>query len=378
MKPLPSSNHLSRREVLTLVPAAGLGALIPMLLSEPPIPTDAGLGEIRAAANPKADSLGALAARAGIQFGASIGHDLPEDYAQLYRREARILTTDTALKFDFLRPSAKEFNFGPADQILKFADANHMPLRGHTLIWNENASSWLKGLSGAEIERVFDAHLETVVQRYHGRLHSWDVVNEPFWPGHDQPGGYRNGPWFAAMGAAYVPRAFRRVHSIDKSVRLCLNEAHCELANEWGEGIRPRLLGLVDSLLDQGLPLHAVGLQGHIVPEWGSSDEIFQSFLAEVAKRGVDIYITELDMSDKTFPADLKARDAAMAARYASFLTHVLAVPEVRIIETWQLADKYSWYRDLKPDARPLLFDAALKPKPARDALAQALQRRMT
>ena len=334
------------------------------------------MGEINAVAAAATDSLGTIAAKAGILFGASISHDLPQEYAQLYIREARVLTTDTALKFDFLRPSAKEFHFGPADQILKFADASQMPLRGHTLIWNENAPAWLKGLSGREIERVFDIHIETVVSRYHGRLHSWDVVNEPFWPGHDQVGGYRKGPWFAAMGASYVPRAFRRVGGIDKSVRLCLNEAHCELANEWGQGIRPRLLGLVDSLLDQGLPLKAVGLQGHIVPEWGSSDEIFQTFLAEIAKRGVDIYITELDMSDKTFPADPKARDAAMAARYASFLDMVLAFPEVKIIETWQLADKYSWYRDLKPDARPLLFDAALKPKPSYDALVQALRRR--
>ena len=81
-------------------------------------------------------------------------------------------------------------------------------------------------------------------------------------------------------------RAFKRVAAIDKDVRLCLNEAHCELDNEWGKGIRPRLLTLIDRLLDQGVALKAVGLQSHIVPEWGTDDEIFQSFLTEVAGRG--------------------------------------------------------------------------------------------
>ena len=110
------------------------------------------------------------------------------------------MTTDTALKFDFLRPSAQKFNFEPADKILAFADAHQIPLRGHTLVWNENAPQWLKGLSGHEIERVFDAHIEKVASRYAGRLHSWDVVNEPFWPLHDKPGGYRDGPWLDGDG----------------------------------------------------------------------------------------------------------------------------------------------------------------------------------
>ena len=365
---------VSRRETFALFSAGIVGAAMPLVLADAPLPAGAGLASVSAQ---QGKPLGEIAAAAGILFGASIGHDIPADYAELYVREARILTTDRALKFDFLRPGPDRFNFEPADGILAFADVHKIPLRGHTLVWNENPPAWLKSLSGRELEKVFDAHIEKVASRYAGRLHSWDVVNEPFWPQHGTAGGYRDGPWFSAMGAAYVPRAFKRVHAIDKDVRLCLNEAHCELDNDWGRGIRPRLLGLIDSLLDQGIPLKAVGLQGHLVPEWGSNADMFHGYLVEVAKRGVDIYITELDISDMTFPTDPAARDAAVAAGYADFLRKVLTVPNVKVVETWQLADKYSWYRDREIMARPLPFDDSLRPKKARDAIAEAFRQRV-
>ncbi len=365
---------VSRRETFALFSAGIIGASMPLVLADAPLPAGVGL-PARAVQADK--SLGEIAAAAGILFGASIGHDIPADYAGLYAREARILTTDRALKFDFLRPTQERFNFEPADSILAFADQHAIPLRGHTLVWNENPPAWLKGLSGRDLEKLFDVHIETVASRYAGRLHSWDVVNEPFWPQHGTPGGYRDGPWFSAMGAAYVPRAFKRVHAIDKEVKLCLNEAHCELDNDWGRGIRPCLLGLIDSLLDQGIPLKAVGLQGHLVPEWGSNAEMFHGYLEEVAKRNVDIYITELDISDKSFPTDPAARDAAIAARYGEFLRRVLTIPKVKVVQTWQLADKYSWYRDRETMARPLPFDDSLRPKKARDAIAAAFRQRI-
>ena len=56
----------------------------------------------------------------------------------------------------------------------------------------------------------------------------------------------------------------------------------------------------------------------------------------------------------------------------------------VKLIQTWQLSDKYSWYRDagvvrqMNParPLRPLLFDAAMREKPAAQALREALRQR--
>ncbi len=77
-------------------------------------------------------------------------------------------------------------------------------------------------MSGAEREKFFDLYIEEVAARYVGKLHSWDVVNEPFWPGHKAPGGYRLGPWYDTFGTEYVRRAFERVAMVDRKTKLVL------------------------------------------------------------------------------------------------------------------------------------------------------------
>jgi endo-1,4-beta-xylanase len=320
-------------------------------------------------------SLGAAAAASGLMFGASIGREALNEprYAELYRRETQILTTDVAMKFDWLRPTPDRFEFSYADALVRFAVENGKPLRGHTLIWNDRAPDWLKRLSGREVERVFDAHIDRVVERYAGKILAWDVVNEPFWPMDGRPGGWRDGPWFAAMGPSYVERAFRRVAAIDKTARLALNEAQCDNDYDWGRSIRPLLAQLVDRLLDAGAPVDTIGLQSHLKPQWPADFPAFAEYVAGFARRGLTVSITEFDVDDSALPDNLAARDRAVAAVGAKFLNAVLAVPAVDMVVTWQLSDRYSWYRELSPRApRPLPFDAELRIKPLGEAMAAA------
>jgi endo-1,4-beta-xylanase len=331
-------------------------------------------------------SLATAAHRAGLYFGASADRNALTDaaYGELYLREVNLVVTDVAMKFDVLRPDVDHWRFHYADELLAAATEHKLPLRGHTLIWNDNAPDWLKRLNSREIERVFDEHVERVASRYAGKLHSWDVVNEPFWPMDRQPGGWRNGPWYSAMGPSYVERAFRRVAAVDKTACLTLNEAQCDNDHEWGRSIRPLLKGLVDRLLDAGVPLHAVGLQSHLQPQWPSNYVAFADYVAAFGAKGLDVYISEFDVNDESFQDDPAQRDAAVALTAAQFLAPVLKVPAVKAVICWQLSDRFSWYAELAkkkwPVAhrppRPLPFDAALRAKPLRDALLEAFDAR--
>lgn len=369
---------LSRRQLL-----AGFGALAAGSLTGWPSASRAAGGT---EAFERVPSLALAARKAGLLFGASASKEIFADarYARLYRYHAELLTTDVALKFDYIRWREGQWNFGEADRLLRFCDGNGKQLRGHALIWNENAPEWLRRRPGREVARIFDEHIDRVVTRYAGRLHSWDVVNEPFWPGHQKPGGYRTGPWLEALGPAYVSRAFKRAALADPRTRLVLNEAHCERDDRVGRDIRKGMLRLVDELLDQGLPLHAVGLQGHLQPEKRYSDAAFTDFLWRLHERGLNIYISEMDVRDGVYPANPKVRDKRVGARYAEFLGSVLKVPSVKAVICWQLADKYSWlYHMARRDApnrsrlpRPLPFDENLQPKPAFKALLRAFKQR--
>ncbi len=363
------SHSLTRRSLLAGMACTGATGLLPRR----------GAGKVIA--------LHEAATKAGLSFGASVSKEIFENpaYADLYRAHARLLTTDVALKFDYIRWKGPEsWDFTEADRLLAFTDQNNMALRGHTLIWNENAPEWLKRRPSREITAIFDEHIDKVAGRYAGRLHSWDVVNEPFWPGHGKTGGYRTGPWLEAMGPSYIKRAFVRTARADPSCRLVLNEAHCERNDEVGRNIRSGMLRLVDELLDAGVPLDAVGLQGHLQPGKPYSDKAFADFLWKLHEKGLNIYISEFDIDDSFYPSGVRSRDRLVAARAHQFLSEVLKVPSVKAVICWQLSDRYSWYTNLakadNPRAtrkpRPLPFDEHMRPKPAFDAMIRAFRER--
>lgn len=326
--------------------------------------------------------LWAAAQSRGLLFGASSAWEVIRDsaYGDLHASQSRLLVTDTAMKFDFLHPRDASYDFEPADALLRFARANGMHFRGHTLIWNYSPPPWLKGKSSREIERIFEDHLETVGARYAGEMHSWDVVNEPFWPDHGAAGGFRRGPWFDAMGEDYIPRAFARIARIDKTAKLVLNEAFCEQNDRLGISVRERMIPLIDRLLDKGVKLDAIGLQAHIKPAVAFDIDAFLRFIDEIRARKLGIYLSEFDIDDGSFPRESVKRDEMVAQWTSRFLVPVLRNPAVEAVITWHLSDKYTWYREPQVaahrnrdfPARPLPFDDGMRAKPMALAMQEA------
>ncbi|HRE20451.1 MAG TPA: endo-1,4-beta-xylanase [Rhabdaerophilum sp.] len=366
----------------------------PVSSSSQPIPSSltrramlAGLAAGTALASAEAAApvlpLWAAAQRNGMTFGASTSWEVINDpgYADLHTAQSRLLVTDKAMKFDYLRPHEDVFAFEEADALLAFARDSGMLFRGHTLFWNDFPPPWLKGKSAAELERIFDLHIEIVGARYAGAMHSWDVVNEPFWPGSGASGGFRRGPWFDAMGERYIPRAFRRLAAIDRTAKLVLNEAFTEQDDALGRGVRERMIPLIDRLLDQGVKLDAIGLQAHIKPGVAFAIDPFLRFLDDIAARKLKIYLTEFDIDDQHFPREITLRDEKVAEWTTRFLVPVLRNPAIECLITWHLADKYTWYREPVVatsrvrdfPARPLPFDDAFHEKPMARAIRSAL-----
>ncbi|UTD28275.1 glycoside hydrolase [Bradyrhizobium sp. WD16] len=345
----------------------------------------AGLALRGGTATAKAEqSLGAVAAANGFTFGSAAGPVIDKDlaYRELYTTHAKIITTDIALKMGTIAPQPGPKQFASADRLLQFCAHDNIPMRGHCLIWNEWVPSWIKAMSKAERQTYFDQYIEEVVGRYAGRLQSWDIVNEPFWPGHKAPGGYRLGPWYDAFGTDYIRRAFERATSVDSRTPFVLNEAQTERDDDVGRTVRAGLLRLVDELKDAGVRLDAVGLQGHLQPGYPHDAGRFAEFVHALGERKVDIYITEFDVRDDTFPDDIAVRDAMIAETAEKFLNTVLRIPAVKTVITWELSDNYSFYTDAARKAnplaerlpRPLPFDSELKKKPLYYAMVRAFQ----
>jgi endo-1,4-beta-xylanase len=329
-------------------------------------------------------SLGAMAAKNGYLFGAAAAEAIDKDaaYRDLYVTQTKIITTDVALKIGRIAPQPGPKHFESADRLLAFCDQHGIAMRGHCLIWNEWNPAWVTNMTANERRMYFDSYIEEVVARYSGKLQSWDIVNEPFWPGHNAPGGFRLGPWYDAFGSDYIRRAFERAARVDRTTKFVLNEAQTERDDELGLAVRRGLLKLVADLKNAGVRLDVVGLQGHLQPQYPHDPGRFNEFLHTLAGLGVDIYITEFDVADDVFPDDIEARDAAVARTAQQFLEPTLRHPAVKALITWELADHYSFYRGMfqakNPRAarlpRPLPYDDRLQAKPLWGAIAQAFE----
>ncbi|HHK74793.1 MAG TPA: glycoside hydrolase, partial [Rhizobiales bacterium] len=217
--------------------------------------------------------------------------------------------------------------------------------------------------------------IDEVAGRYRGRVRVWDVVNEPFWPEAGEPGNYGTGPWYDAFGPAYIGRALHRAAAADPRALLAINEAHTEQQTRRGMAIRSALLRLIEDLLQAGAPLHVIGLQGHLQPHRPFDGAAFEDFLWKIAGFGLRIHITELDVNDRSLDRDAARRDAQVAEWTARFLGLVLKVPAVRAVISWQLSDRYSFYRDsrslFQAEPRPLPFDGNYRRKPVYDVMAR-------
>ena len=97
---------------------------------------------------------------------------------------------------------------------------------------------------------------------------------------------------------------------------------------------------------------------------------------------GYRILITEFDVNDIGTPSSSSSRDNAVADVYKRILNVALDEPATCALVTWGLSDGDSWYNkgdnrsNIRGDGtpqRPLLFDPDFKPKPALQALVDAL-----
>ena len=323
----------------------------------------------------------AVSPRGGpIPYGAAARSDMlvsDLSYRDAMIANCQLIVPESELKWLELRPTRDEYRFEKADMLIDFARQNGLEMRGHTLAWYGALPARTNEISSrAEAERELTDHIETVVSRYRGAIPSWDVINEPLaeWP--ENESSFRPSIWAKQLGPDYLEIALRTTAKADPDARLVLNEYDIEYEGPRFAARRKALVGLLRSLRDRGVPLHAVGLQAHLFSSRRIDRDGLQQFLAEIVALKLDVLITELDVIDYELPGDLNRRDAMVAAFADQFLGAVVDVVRPKAILTWGLTDRYTWVptwfkrRDGLPN-RPLPLDADLKRKPLFDAINQ-------
>ncbi len=315
----------------------------------------------------------------------------PRDVA-IATRHFNAFTPGNSLKPDFTQPAEGRFTFAEGDRLVEIAEKCGATPIGHVLVWHEQTPAWFfQGPDGQPANRELALarlrkHISSVVGHFKGRVKQWDVVNEAI---SDMPGELlRQTPWLKAIGPDCIAEAFRAAHQADPDAILIYNDYNIELGYK-----RPKALQLLQSLLDQKVPIHAVGIQSHWrlnTPDFTEVEKAIQQFGA----LGLKVMITELDIGvlptqyqganiaareimtpeqqavmnpyTKGLPNDMAQQ---LAERYrlafAMFLRHRDIIGRVTL---WGTQDGDSWLNDFPVKGRteyPLLFDREGKPKSA-------------
>ena len=314
--------------------------------------------------------------QAELAVGVAVSARASSEQLAIVSRELVSVTAENEMKWGSLAPTADSFSFNNADQLVDFALANGQRVRGHTLFWHRSNGlpAWLdEELSKAadpaiRLRELMLAHTNAVVGRYAGKLAQWDVINEPLEAlgGNFDP----DSIFYQLLGEEYLDIALLQAHTADPSAELFINETFVEFQPEKFDA----LIALAQRLLDRGIPLHGLGLQGHFFVR-APDEAVLRDQLARITALGLKAEVTELDIP---LPLFNSADDplAAQAQAYADVFNACLAVALCSGITVWGIDDAHTWLDSFLPffaPNRPLLFDEALQAKPAYDSVVHTL-----
>lgn len=293
-----------------------------------------------------AQSLRQQAENAGLLIGTAVrpGQFSEAAYTSTLAREFSMAEAEDAMKWRALRPNATAYDFRQGDEVVRFAQAHHMKVRGRCLVWGRDNPDWLTQghFTSRQLALLLHEHISRVMKHYAGRVFAWDVVNE----GLDENGAVRDSLWYNQLGigssekgTAYIEQVFRWAHEADPRALLFYNEAE-------GEGLNHKsdvIYAMVKDFKQRGIPIDGVGLQMHI-PNLNADIAAIAANIARLTALGVQVHITEIDVS---LPVDsngmLQAENLTRQADvYRGIVRACLNSSGCTAIQTWGFTDKYS------------------------------------
>lgn len=203
------------------------------------------------------------------------------------------IVAENCMKSEKIHPQENKYEWNDADSFVKYGEDRNMAIIGHCLIWHSQLAPWFPYDSvgnyvSADVlkERMRD-HIYSIVGRYKGRVHGWDVVNEAI----EDDGSYRKSPFYDILGEEYIPLAFQFAHEADPDTELYINDF--SMAKP---GKRETYKKIIKDLKDRGLRIDAIGMQSHNGMDYPNFEE-YEKSIEEFGQCGVSVMMTELDMN---------------------------------------------------------------------------------
>ncbi len=157
-------------------------------------PATAAAAVATAATTPSAngEQLRDLAARRSFYVGAAVSMPALRGepaYAELLARTYNQVTPENVMKFGPIHPARDRYDWGPADELVAFAEVHGMRVHGHTLVWHQQLPAWINlgNLTPDAARETLHDHIAQVVGRY-SEFTTWGFTDKHSWVPNFYPG----------------------------------------------------------------------------------------------------------------------------------------------------------------------------------------------
>ena len=304
---------------------------------------------------------------------------------EIISRHFSSVTPEDAMKFAKIHPEEKTWNWKEADFIADYAREKGLVMRGHTIVWHKQTPSWLF-LSGSgtgpvtknRLYKRLENHITALARRYNNTVYAWDVLNEVIDTEKGDDKGFRLSKWYRIGGRELYEFAFKTMREASPNSRLFYNDYNIEKGEKLTATLR-----FLSELLDKGVPVQGVGIQGHWYYNYPDGDTL-QAAMEKYAALGLEIEFTEVDISayeyddarkkGEYFPSMPEDRLREQAERYKELFRIAANYPAVKNITIWGIADNHTWLDNFPVSGRknwPLLFDEKYRNKEVVPALVE-------
>ena len=249
------------------------------------------------------------------------------------------VTSENACKWGSVEATRDNMRWSGADLAYNHAKNNNLSFRYHAIAWGSQYPEWIKTLTPADFQAEMEEYMAAIAARY-PFIDQIDVLNENMhlntWNKQEHAAG---SPYFrAGMGGPGVTGydwaiwLFEKARHYFPNAKLMINDFELETN---GAGLN-EILALVKVLRDRGL-IDGFGTQAHYFNLDGISSSTLQNALNNMAKSGVPVYVTELDMKGKT------VSEAGQRASYQTAFPVYWNHPAVAGITLWGYVEGATW-----------------------------------
>jgi endo-1,4-beta-xylanase len=264
------------------------------------------------------------------------------------------------------------YDFHHADSIVNWAIRHKMKVKGHVLAWHVTSPSLLDAMSPEEVKEQLRRHIFTTMAHFHGRIKTWDVVNESLAP----DGTLADNVFLRKLGPDYIEQCFRWAHEAYPEATLLYNDNKVEGMNGPNAKKADAFYHLLADLKQKKVPIHGCGIQAHfnaagVGGKRPPTPRMVKNQIHRLGKLGLNVNISEMDVRVSQLPPNL--RQIAQRQIYRDILAAALTESCFDGCWLWGFTDRHTWVTHFYHDDEPLIYDDDYTRKEAYYGLREAL-----